>query len=136
MPMRPLRVKSHSIEDVLPLIKFSRWLPLNADILSRNVQDQIGAYLLSRSKENVTDPQIHYVGRADTKLRRRLAGYVSRGTYKHFRFTYVESVKKGFELECRLYHHIEPIDNEYHPDHPDGRDYPCPDPYCEELTPS
>ena len=106
----------------------SKWYPLTQEAVDIAVQREIGAYALSRSDGDART--IHYVGRDDKNVRRRLGEHVSDGKYGYFRFTHVGTVKEGYELECRLYHHFRPVDNKKHPDVPDGIPLRCPKRDC------
>lgn len=85
-----------------------------------------GVYALGR----VNDKKIFiikYVGRSDDDLNDRLHDWV--GEYNHFKASYYNSVKAAFEKECSIYHDFgenEKLDNEIHPDRPDGTMLRCP----------
>ena len=72
---------------------------------------------------------IKYVGRADKDLNGRLKSWVDERSYTHFKYSYASSIKNAFEEECRNYHDWKNLDNDIHPDRPDGKDYKCP--YCD-----
>jgi len=85
-----------------------------------------GNYALGYLRDGDFFPK--YVGRSDTDL---LAEVQKRlewaGKYSHFKCDYASSVKAAFEKECNNYHDFErQLDNERHPDRPDGTDYQCP----------
>lgn len=66
-----------------------------------------------------------YVGRSDTDLNGRLKRHV--GEYDLFKFSYASSPKAAFQEECRNYHDFQDqLDNENHPDRPDGSNWECP----------
>ena len=70
---------------------------------------------------------VEYVGRSDDDLNDRLHDWV--GEYKQFKAIYYNSVKATFEKECSIYHDFgenEKLDNEIHPDCPDGIMLKCP----------
>ena len=50
--------------------------------------------------------------------------------YKYILFSYAENSKEAFEKECKNYHDfggdIGSLDNDIHPDRPEGKDYECP----------
>jgi len=82
-----------------------------------------------------------YVGRADENLNTRLKAHVGEKRkagktpeyYPLFKFRYASSPKDAFETECRNYHDFggsKDLDNENHPDRPDGTDWKCPVPDC------
>lgn len=119
-------------------MNFSKWLPLDPTVIEREVREDRGAYVLNQT-DGTTDaetlpPEVHYVGRADTDLRDRLKKHAKEELYDLFRFAHVSTLKECFELECRLYHRFEPIDNEYHPHQPEGKNYLCPFTGCEYAT--
>ncbi len=70
-------------------------------------------------------------------------GYDSNGTYivryvgrsySYFMYSYASSPKSAFEKECKNYHDFggsESLDNEQHPDRPDGTDWTCQ--FCNEF---
>ena len=73
---------------------------------------------------------IHYVGRSDTDLNRRLKEHID-DPYDHFMFSYAADAVEAYEKECVNYHDFtdsgNQLDNENHPDKPDGRsDLRCP----------
>jgi len=72
---------------------------------------------------------VHYVGRSDTDIAFRLKKHVYEEKYPKFMYSYANSVKEAFEKECRNYHDFggaEVLDNEIHPDKPEGTNYRCP----------
>lgn len=106
---------------------------LTEDRIARVVtQDGPGNYLLGNERE---DDDFHftlYVGRSDTNLRARLEQHAREGEYAYFKFRYATSVKDAYEQECLAFHeHEYHINNTYHPDKPNGKDYPCPYSWCD-----
>lgn len=73
--------------------------------------------------------QVNYVGRADVDLNKRLKAWVG-SKYKFFKFDYATSPKNAFEKECELWHDYGgpqgKLDNEKHPQRPNGTDWKCP----------
>ena len=70
---------------------------------------------------------VKYVGRSDEDLNSRLKKHV--GNYKMFKYCYATSPKVAFEKECNNYHDFgeaKDLDNEIHPDRPEGSDWKCP----------
>ena len=75
-----------------------------------------------------------YVGRSDSGLRKEINQQKrlkeSEGKrYTHFRYKEAFSKKQAYENECKDFHNNgekDGLDNEYHPDKPDGTDYKCP----------
>jgi len=86
-----------------------------------------GVYVLDRTTGGGF--QVNYVGRAEKDLNARLKDWV--GTkYKYFKFEYATSPKNAFEKECEIWHDYGglegKLDNEKHPERPDGTDWKCP----------
>ena len=80
-------------------------------------------YVLGHSDKKGFYPK--YVGRSDTDCKGRLKKWV--GKYEQFKFKCYDAVKKAFEKECNIYHDwLKQLDNEIHPDRPDGKDWKCP----------
>ena len=73
---------------------------------------------------------VRYVGRSDTDVNSRLKSWVGKSNrYKHFKYSYATSPKAAFEKECKNYHDFgesEELDNEQHPERPDGTNWKCP----------
>ncbi|MCY4002680.1 MAG: hypothetical protein OXF33_03100 [Rhodospirillales bacterium] len=111
----------------------SEWFPLSHEAVDLAVRREIGAYALSKSDEIFKE--IRYVGRDDKNVHRRLGEHVAKGKYSHFMFTNVGTIKEGYELECRLYHDYNPVDNNIHPAAPDGTNFRCPIMFCEHAAP-
>lgn len=73
---------------------------------------------------------IHYVGRSDSNVATRLLSHVTE-PYTHFKFSYASNPVEAFKKECKNYHDCggsANLDNEYHPDKPNGYNVSCP--YC------
>lgn len=105
--------------------------PLSHRSIDEHVdKERKGVYLLYVTK----DGPPRYVGRSDDDLNERLRSWVGAsgrfGDYRFFRFEYVRGPRKRFERECNLYHQhggeSGQLDNERHPDRPDGTDWTCP----------
>jgi hypothetical protein len=94
---------------------------LTPDIIQSVVPRQrIGTYVL------IKNGQIHYVGRADTDLQRRLLAHyaVSRGEY--FRFQLHATVEQAYDAECAAYHALKnQVTNVAHPAQPDFKAIAC-----------
>jgi hypothetical protein len=88
-----------------------------------------GVYVLDGSATGAFN--VDYVGRSDSDLAGRLKQWV--GSYRYFRAVYCSSPKEAFELECKVYHNLHPIDNKAHPARPAGTNYPCPEAKCKVL---
>jgi len=90
-------------------------------------QTKPGVYVLDRTTGGGF--QVNYVGRADTDLNRRLKDWVE-SKYKYFKFDYATSPKDAFEKECALWHDFGgpegKLDNDKHPERPNGTDWKCP----------
>ena len=73
---------------------------------------------------------VRYVGRSDHNLGVRLGQWADESRrYTHFMLSHASSPKAAFEKECRNYHAFgesERLDNEQHPDRPDGTNWKCP----------
>lgn len=97
--------------------------PLTRENINRNVtRTSAGAYALGPSEDGTF--YVHYVGRADVDLAKRLADHI--GKYARFKFEYYDSPKAAFLKECRLYHDFNPRDNKVHPARPAGSGWKCP----------
>ena len=97
----------------------------NEEIDRRITKTSPGNYALGRVGNDTF--YVHYVGRSDTDLNDRLKDWV--GSYKRFKFSYATSPKAAFEKECTNYHDFgksEKLDNEIHPQRPDGTNWKCP----------
>ena len=73
-----------------------------------------------------------YIGRSDYDLNDRLHDWTPYSKYKQFKASYATSAEAAFEKECRNYHDFggsKRLENESHPDRPDGTDWVCPN--CE-----
>lgn len=100
--------------------------PLDENKIDEKVTTKkIGTYCLGHLKASNNAFVPDYVGRSDTDLNKRLKDWV--GKYKRFKFMYHTTKKQAYEKECNLYHDWkDQIDNDVHPDKPDGTDYKCP----------
>jgi hypothetical protein len=96
--------------------------------------DRIGNYALGVMRDDTFI--VKYVGRSDIDLKAELTRRLILG-YPKFKFSYADSEKDAFEKECQNYHDFggkEKLDNERHPDRPDGMDdLECQVAACEEL---
>lgn len=83
-----------------------------------------GAYALGKSDGGTF--YVSYIGRSDSDVNARLKKHV--GKYNQFKFDYFGSPKAAFEKECNLYHDFGAnyLDNEIHPDRPEGSGWKCP----------
>ena len=109
--------------------------PLTSPEVSARVSaNAIGVYMLTRAESGIF--YVHYVGRSDDDLRRRLLQWVG-GEYRGFQFEYHETVQAAFEKECSLYHEFAGpqgrLGNSSHPQRPFGDPWPCPVPGCTQL---
>jgi hypothetical protein len=89
-----------------------------------------GVYVLDGSASGPFN--VDYVGRSDDDVAGRLLFWV--GSYRYFRAVYCSSAKEAFELECTVYHSLNPINNKAHPARPAGTNYPCPVAKCKVLV--
>ncbi len=79
-----------------------------------------GTYLL------VTD-EVHYVGRSDTDLRRRLLAHAADGHSDYFAYDVHADARRAYEAECAAYHALKgETRNLIHPAAPAGHHVPCP----------
>jgi hypothetical protein len=89
-------------------------------------QTKPGVYALDKTTSGAF--KVSYVGRSDTDLNDRLKKWV--GKYSYFEFQYATSPKDAFEKECELWHDFGGsegrLDNEQHPERPNGSDWKCP----------
>ena len=85
----------------------------------------IGCYALGYVNTDNTFV-VQRVGRSDNNLNKRLHNYVPEQKYTKFKFGFVDTVKDGFEHECKMWHDFSPGDNPNHPDKPNDTNYPCP----------
>lgn len=88
-----------------------------------------GVYILDRENSNETFI-VNYVGRSDDDdVNNRLKDWVDT-KYLRFKFDYYDSVKLAFEKECHIWHDFggpdEKMDNEKHPQRPQGTNWQCP----------
>ncbi|GAI79270.1 unnamed protein product, partial [marine sediment metagenome] len=70
-----------------------------------------------------------YVGRSDDDLNNRLHDWTGSTKYKSFKASVAPSLKSAFEKECQNYHDFggsEKLENDYHPDRPEGKTWSCP----------
>jgi hypothetical protein len=108
---------------------------LNRETIAQAVaRKQIGNYWLGNF-----DPAggfiIHYVGRSDTCLQRRLMEHATKREYDIFVIRVAESIREAFDIECREWHLLKKLNqlrNLIHPDAPSGLPYSCP--YCHAQT--
>jgi hypothetical protein len=88
----------------------------------------LGVYVLGplRADGHLT---VKFIGRSDGDL----AGGLRRHTDKYdaFGFARAGSAMEAFEMECRLFHHFEPVDNATHPTRLAESDWKCP--ICQAL---
>lgn len=98
--------------------------------------DQIDRVILVKSAGNYglgyssnSSFTVLYVGRSDSDVNARLKCWVGNPRYSQFKFSYATSPKAAFEKECRNYHDFggsQSLDNEIHPQRPQGTDWRCP----------
>lgn len=84
-----------------------------------------GTYVLERSS-NPDSFIVDYVGRSDNDVNGRLKKWVGVKGYKRFKFGYFNSPKAAFEKECDIYHDFGNLDNDIHPQRPEGTNWQCP----------
>jgi len=87
-----------------------------------------GTYALGYLNQNEAFV-VKYVGRSDDDLNGRLKKHVGEG-YLLFKYAFYSSVKSAYEKECYLWHDFGgekgELDNKYHPDKGDHKDWECP----------
>ena len=102
-------------------------------LTSQGIDDAVantsaGNYALGYTKEKTF--YVRYVGRADSDVNDRLKKWVGKkDKYKEFKFSYAPNPKAAFEKECHNFHDFggtDELDNEIHPDRPEGTDWGCP----------
>jgi hypothetical protein len=105
----------------------------SATIETRVDECKVGNYALGYTEGDVFYPK--YVGRSDNDLQAELkAKLPTRSpTRQRFKFSYASSSREAFEKECRNYHDFKGLENQNHPDRPEGQSYSCPVQGCNEL---
>ncbi len=83
----------------------------------------LGVYVLGplRADGHLT---VKFAGRSDPDLAGGLRRHADK--YDAFGFARAVSLQEAFEMECRLFHHFEPVDNATHPARPPESDWKCP----------
>lgn len=98
----------------------------DAEIDKHIPSGSIGNYAYGYTKDGTF--YIKYVGRSDSDLNERIRHGI--GQYPEFKFSLASSKKAAYEKECQNYHDFGglegKLDNEIHPDKPDGTNYSCP----------
>jgi hypothetical protein len=84
-----------------------------------------GTYVLER-EDSSNSFIVNYVGRSDDDVNDRLKDWVGLKGYKRFKFGYFGSPKAAFEKECEIYHDFSGLDNDIHPQRPEGTSWQCP----------
>ena len=84
-----------------------------------------GNYALGHKNDEGTF-QVDYIGRSDSDVSDCLKCLVKKSRHPLFMSSYAPSSKAAFEKECRNYHDFNPIDNNIHPDKPNGSNWKCP----------
>lgn len=102
---------------------FSALLGVNTDNINKYVPRKPGCYVLDRT--TTSGFEVCYTGRADVSLEDRLKDYVG-SKYRYFKFLELPDKKSAFEMECKVFHNLKPVDNVIHPDAPNGTSYICP----------
>jgi len=108
----------------------------DATIESKVEEGKLGNYALGYERESDKAFIPTYVGRSDTDLKTELKAKLSTKspTRKKFKFGYCATAKAAFEKECKNYHDFRAqLENEIHPQRPEGTEYPCPVTTCKEL---
>jgi len=94
-------------------------------------KDRLGVYGLDRGSKD--DPfKVYYVGRAEdlnARLKQHVGEKYKGSMYKWFKYDYAKSAKEAYDKECECYHlhgGKEKLDNEVHPQRPEGTNWKCP----------
>ena len=96
---------------------------LDDEVIDREVDPhRPGVFLLGGS--GVFTVENGRTGRSDTNLNNQLHVYVD--SYRYFSYRYCSSGREAFEMECRLFHDVDPQDNVLHPLRQPGTDWKCP----------
>ncbi len=100
----------------------------SGEIERRITKKSAGNYALGEIRQDRGTFVPKYVGRSDVdlaaELKQRLA---ADGHLSHFEFSYAPSPRAAFATECRTFHDFEAqLENEVHPDRPDGASWQCP----------
>ena len=101
---------------------FSENFALTKENVKKYVPNKPGCYVLDRTTSGPFT--VHYTGRADYDLEERLLSWV--GKYSYCKFLALPDRKSAYEMECKVYHNLNPVDNKMHPDAPDNTSYTCP----------
>lgn len=100
----------------------------NSEIDEVVTQTSPGVYALERENSSGTFI-VNYVGRSDDNVNSRLKDWVD-SKYLRFKFCYFGSAKLSFEKECHIWHDFGgsdgKMDNERHPQRPQGTNWQCP----------
>lgn len=86
-----------------------------------------GNYALGYVKDDGTFVVL-YVGRSDDDLNSRLHNWTGKTRYKSFKADYASNSREAYKKECNNYHDFggsQNLDNENHPDAPDGINVSC-----------
>lgn len=87
-----------------------------------------GNYAYGYTRKSNNTFIVKYVGRSDSDLNKRIKHGI--GKYAQFKFSYAKNSKEAFEKECKNYHDfggdIGSLDNDIHPDRPEGKEYEWP----------
>lgn len=89
-------------------------------------KENIGNYALGYTRGDEVFI-VRYVGRSDSCVNSRLKHW--EGKYAQFKWSSAQSVRAAFEKECKNFHDfggLEALDNERHPDSPNGTTLKCP----------
>lgn len=117
----------------MPTLQMDGPYPLNRySIALLDIKNVIGNYALGYvNKSNMFI--VLYVGRSDGDLKDRLASHIDElPEYTHFKYSIASSMSEAFNKECKNYHDfggdVGRLNNEIHPDAPNGYSLRCP--YC------
>ncbi|MCV0372409.1 MAG: hypothetical protein K5793_02515 [Nitrosarchaeum sp.] len=90
-------------------------------------ENKKGNYALGRKGDDGTF-FVSYIGRSDNDLRQELLVRLDTHKHSHFKASYANSAEEAFKKECQNYHDFDPekLENEIHPDKPNGTLLKCP----------
>lgn len=85
-----------------------------------------GNYALGYQKSGTF--YVQYVGRSDHDVAGRIKRHLKK-SYTHFKYCYATSPRDAYKRECKNYHDFggsDKLNNDIHPDRPDGTNWKCP----------
>jgi hypothetical protein len=67
---------------------------------------------------------IYFVGRSDTDIASRLRRHI--GNYRAYTYVLAASALNAFQMECEIFHALNPPDNAVHPERAPASKWTCP----------